>query len=61
MNCFKEEGRLDKRGRDDECVGGSVWKTKEEAEKQLEKYEETDKKEGTISEDFYEIVTVVNN
>ena len=29
--------------------------TVEEAKKQLEKYEEQDKKDGTYTEDFYEI------
>ena len=34
------------------------FKTMEEAQKELEKYEEQDKKDGTYSEDFYEIAVI---
>ena len=32
--------------------------TVEEVQKELEKYEEQDKKEGTYTEDFYEIAVI---
>ena len=34
------------------------FETMEEAQKELERYEEQDKKEGTYSEDFYEIAVI---
>ena len=34
------------------------FETMEEAQKELEKYEEQDKKDGTYSEDFYEIAVI---
>ena len=34
------------------------FETMEEAQKELEKYEEQDKKDGTYSEDFYEIAII---
>ena len=34
------------------------FETMEEAKKELEKYEEQDKKDGTYSEDFYEIAVI---
>ena len=34
------------------------FETMEDAKKELEKYEEQDKKDGTYSEDFYEIAVI---
>ena len=34
------------------------FETMEDAQKELEKYEEQDKKDGTYSEDFYEIAVI---
>lgn len=34
------------------------FETMEEAQKELEKYEEQDKKDGTYTEDFYEIAVI---
>ena len=34
------------------------FETMEEAQKELEKYEEQDKKDGTYLEDFYEIAVI---
>lgn len=43
--------------RDREAGNEIEWfNSKEDAEKMLQQYEESDKKEGIYSEDFYEIV-----
>lgn len=34
------------------------FETMEEAQKELERYEEQDKKDGTYTEDFYEIAVI---
>ena len=34
------------------------FETMEDAQKELEKYEEQDKKDGTYTEDFYEIAVI---
>ena len=34
------------------------FETMEEAQKEIEKYEEQDKKDGTYTEDFYEIAVI---
>ena len=47
--------------RDREAGNEIEWfNTKEDAEKMLQQYEESDKKEGIYSEDFYEIVEQQN-
>jgi len=36
LKCFKEQGFLKKMGKNESYAGGSVWKTREEAEKYCE-------------------------